>query len=73
MHTLRAAPRSGHAALQKLNDLLRECVCTITNTDLADVQWLQARLAHTTRTSALLGAVDLRLNKMVWPLYTSLS
>jgi len=45
MHTLRAAPCSGHAALQNFDDLLRERVCTITNTDLTDVQRMQARLA----------------------------
>ena len=44
MHTLRAAPCSGHAALQKFDDLLKECVCAITNTDLTDVQWIQASL-----------------------------
>jgi len=44
MHTLRAALCSGHAALQKFDDLLRECVCTITYTDLTEVQWMQASL-----------------------------
>lgn len=44
MHTIRAAPCSGHAALLKFDELLRECVSTITNTDLTDVQWLQASL-----------------------------
>ena len=34
MHTMRAAPCSGHVALQKFDELLRECVCAITNTDL---------------------------------------
>jgi hypothetical protein len=44
LHTMRAAPCSGHAALQKFDELLRECVCSITNTDLSDVQWIQASL-----------------------------
>jgi hypothetical protein len=44
MHTMRAAPCSGHVALQKFDELLRECVCAITNTDLTDVQWIQASL-----------------------------
>ena len=44
MHTMRAAPCSGHAALLKFDSLLRECVCVITNTDLTDVQWIQASL-----------------------------
>ena len=44
MHTMRAAPCSRHAALQKFEELLRECVCTIANTDLTDVQWIQASL-----------------------------
>jgi len=44
MHTLRAAPCSGHAALQAFYDRLIECVCTITNTDLTDVQSIQNSL-----------------------------
>jgi hypothetical protein len=44
MHTMRASPCSGHAALQKFDDLLRECVCAITNSDLTEVQWIQASL-----------------------------
>lgn len=44
LHTMRASPCSGHAALEKFDELLRECVCTITNTDLTDVQWIQASL-----------------------------
>jgi hypothetical protein len=44
MHTMRASPCTGHAALEKFDGLLRECVCTITNTDLTYVQWIQASL-----------------------------
>jgi hypothetical protein len=44
LHNMRASPCSGHAALEKFDDLLRECVCSITNTDLTDVQWIQASL-----------------------------
>ena len=44
MHTMRASPCSGHATLDKFDGLLRECVCTITNTDLTDAQWIQASL-----------------------------
>ena len=42
MHTMRASPCSGQAALGKFDGLLKDCVCTITNTDLTDVQWIQA-------------------------------
>ena len=38
MHTMQASPCSGHSALDKFDGLLRDCVCTITNTDLTDVQ-----------------------------------
>ena len=38
LHTLRAFPCSGHAALDKFDELLRECVCTITNTDVQRIQ-----------------------------------
>jgi hypothetical protein len=41
---MRASPCSGHAALQKFDDLLRECVCAITNSDLTEVQLIQASL-----------------------------
>jgi len=44
MHTLRAALCSVHALLQKFNDLLRECVFTITDTNLNNVHWMQASL-----------------------------
>jgi hypothetical protein len=44
LHTLRASPCSGHPALERFDGLLRECVSTITNTDLTDVQWIQASL-----------------------------
>jgi len=39
MHTLRAAPCSGHAALHKFDDLLRKSVCNITNIDLTDASY----------------------------------
>ena len=38
MHTMRASPCSGHAALDKFDGLLRDCVSMIINTDLTDVQ-----------------------------------
>jgi hypothetical protein len=44
LHTMRTSPCSGHAALEKFDGLLRDCVCTITNTDLTEVQWIQASL-----------------------------
>jgi len=44
MHTLRSSPCDGHNALEKFDGLLRGCVSTITNTDLTDIQWIQASL-----------------------------
>jgi hypothetical protein len=44
MHTLRASPCSGHQALERFDSLLRSCVCTISNTDMTDLQWIQASL-----------------------------
>ena len=43
-HTLRSFPCCGHAALEKFDELLRECVSSITNTALTDIQWIQASL-----------------------------
>ena len=42
MHTMRASPCRGHAALDKFDGLHGDCVCSIINTDLADAQWTQA-------------------------------
>jgi len=44
LHTLRASPCSGHPALEKFDRLLRTCVSQICNTDLTDLQWIQASL-----------------------------
>jgi hypothetical protein len=44
MHTLRSAPCAGHPALEKFDNLQRDCVSSITNTDLSDLQWVQASL-----------------------------
>ena len=44
MHTLRASPCCGHPVLERFDDLLRECVGSITNNDLTEVQWIQASL-----------------------------
>lgn len=44
LHTIRASPCSGHPALEKFDGLLRKSVSAITNTDLTDVQWIQASL-----------------------------
>lgn len=43
-YTLRSSPSSGHAALEKFGDLLRKYACTIANTDLTDIQWIQDSL-----------------------------
>jgi hypothetical protein len=44
LHTLRASPCSGHPALEKFDSLLRNCISHICNTDLSDLQWIQASL-----------------------------
>ena len=44
LHTLRASPCSGHPALEKFDGQLRTCVSQICNTDLTDLQWMQASL-----------------------------
>ena len=43
-HTLRSSPCAGHPALDRFDQLLRQCIGTITNTDLSDTQWMQASL-----------------------------
>ena len=44
MHTLRASPCAGHPQLETFDKLLRGCVEAITNTELTDLQWIQASL-----------------------------
>lgn len=44
LHTLRSSPTAGHPALEAFDDKLRSGICSITNTDLTDNQWLQASL-----------------------------
>ena len=44
LHTLRASPCADHPSLEKFDAILRRCVCTIANTDLSDLQWIQASL-----------------------------
>jgi hypothetical protein len=44
LHTIRASPCSGHPAFERFDGLLSDCVGTITNTDLTDVQWIRASL-----------------------------
>ena len=44
LHTLRAAPCSGHPLLTSIDNILRDCVSRITNSNLSDSQWLQASL-----------------------------
>ena len=44
LHTLRSSPCHGHPELGRFDQLLRSCVSTITNTDLTDIQWIQASL-----------------------------
>jgi hypothetical protein len=44
LHTLRASPCSSHPALEKFDSILRNCISHICNTDLSDLQWIQASL-----------------------------
>src|SRR5664279_268446 len=44
MHLLRCAPCVDHIGLTNFDNLLRDGISRITNTDLTDLQWLQASL-----------------------------
>ena len=44
LHTLRSSPCAGHPILGQFDNLLRNGLCTITNSDLSDMQWIQASL-----------------------------
>jgi Reverse transcriptase (RNA-dependent DNA polymerase) len=44
MHTLRSSPCAGHPELESFDKLLRGCVESITNSDLTELQWIQASL-----------------------------
>ena len=44
LHLLRCSPSVSHSALQTFDSLLRDSVQRITNSNLSDVQWLQASL-----------------------------
>jgi len=44
LHLLCCAPSVSHSALQTFDSLLRNSVQRITNSNLSDVQWLQASL-----------------------------
>ena len=44
LHLLRCAPSVSHSALQTFDSLLRDSVQRITNSNLSDIQWLQASL-----------------------------
>ena len=44
LHTLRSSPCTGHSTLIQFDNLLRNGLCTITNSDLSDMQWIQASL-----------------------------
>ena len=43
-HLLQCSPSADHAALATFDDTLRSAVCTFTNFELTDTQWLQATL-----------------------------
>jgi len=44
LRLLHCAPSVSHAALETSDSLLRDCIQRITNSNLSDVQWLQASL-----------------------------
>ena len=44
LHLLRCSPSVSHSALDRFDSLLRSAVQGITNSDLSDIQWLQASL-----------------------------
>ena len=44
MHTLRSSPCTGHPELDTFDKLLRGCVEAIANSDLSELQWIQATL-----------------------------
>jgi len=46
-HLLRCSPSADHALLATFNDTLRSAVCTLTNSELTETQWLQATLPIT--------------------------
>jgi len=43
-HLLRCSSSADHAALATFDNTLRSAVCTLTNSELTDTQWLQATL-----------------------------
>jgi len=44
LHLLRCSPSVSHSVLDRFDSLLRSAVQGITNSDLSDIQWLQASL-----------------------------
>ena len=44
LHLLRCSPSVAHSSLARFDSLLRSAIQGITNSDLSDVQWLQASL-----------------------------
>ena len=44
MHTLRSSPSFGHPLLLEFDTTLKECLCSVVNTDLTNTQWTQASL-----------------------------
>ena len=45
LHTLRSSPCAGHPTLDQFDSLLRNGLCTTTNSDLSDMQCIQAQPA----------------------------
>ena len=44
LHTLRTSPCAQHQVLLEMDKILRDCLCNMLNTDLSEIQWLQASL-----------------------------
>jgi len=44
LHMLRCSPSVSHPSLEKFDALLKQAIQRITNSDLSDLQWIQASL-----------------------------
>ena len=61
MHTLRSSPSFGHPLLSEFDKTLKECLCSVVNTALTDIQWTQASLP------VRIGGLGIRLASQLAP------
>ena len=61
MHTLHCSPSFEHPLLSEFDTTLRECLCSVVNTDLTDIQWSQASLPVS------MGGLGIRLASQLAP------